>query len=284
MKSASPGLIALLNSSQQFIMADLYTFVLIGGTVLRYTGAEGMLMVGGSVFDGTTILIDRSKIRTVIGVEVDTLDLTIQALPTHLIGSTPFLTALKNGALDGATVKVERCFMPTWGDTSLGTVILFSGRVADMEVGRTEAKVRVNSDLELLNIQMPRNLYQPGCLNTLYDGACTLAKASFGVAGTVGAGSTRNLLSNGLAQAAGWFDMGTVTITSGVNAGVSRSVKQYSPGVLALMNPLVSACAPGDTFTVYAGCDKAQATCSAKFNNLANFRGFPYVPVPESVT
>lgn len=34
----------------------------------------------------------------------------------------------------------------------------------------------------------------------------------------------------------------------------------------------------GDAFTIYPGCDKQQSTCSAKFNNLIHFRGFPYVP------
>ena len=116
-------------------MADLYTITLVGGTVLRYTSADGTLIVAGHSYDGTTLLIERSKVRTMIGVEVDTLDLTLQALPTHLIGSTPFLKALKAGALDGASVRVERCFMPTWGDTSLGTVILFSGRVAGRAIG-----------------------------------------------------------------------------------------------------------------------------------------------------
>jgi len=39
MKAASPALIALLNSSTQLVMADLYTFTLVGGDVLRYSAA-----------------------------------------------------------------------------------------------------------------------------------------------------------------------------------------------------------------------------------------------------
>jgi uncharacterized phage protein (TIGR02218 family) len=27
-----------------------------------------------------------------------------------------------------------------------------------------------------------------------------------------------------------------------------------------------------------AGCDKRQATCRFKFNNIENFQGFPYIP------
>ncbi len=45
--------------------------------------------------------------------------------------------------------------------------------------------------------------------------------------------------------------------------------------------PLQSAPSAGDTFTVYYGCDHTPGTCQSKFNNLANFRGFPYVPPPQ---
>ena len=34
----------------------------------------------------------------------------------------------------------------------------------------------------------------------------------------------------------------------------------------------------GDTFSVYAGCDKRLTTCIDKFANVTNFRGEPYVP------
>jgi hypothetical protein len=37
----------------------------------------------------------------------------------------------------------------------------------------------------------------------------------------------------------------------------------------------------GDGFTVYYGCDHTPGTCQSKFNNLANFRGFPSVPPPQ---
>ena len=39
MKPASAALIALLADSEQFIMADLYTFTLVGGSLLRYSAA-----------------------------------------------------------------------------------------------------------------------------------------------------------------------------------------------------------------------------------------------------
>ena len=50
---------------------------------------------------------------------------------------------------------------------------------------------------------------------------------------------------------------------------------------LTLLYPLQSVPAAGDSFTVYFGCDHTPGTCQSKFNNLANFRGFPYVPPPQ---
>ena len=239
--------------------------------------------VVGNTFDGGSVLIERSKIRTIIGVEVDTLDVTLHAQPTHLVGATPILQALRAGLFDAAQVKLERVFMPTWGDTSLGTMILFAGLVADMDIGRFKATLRVNSNLQRLNVQLPRNLYQPGCLNTLFDGNCTLGKGSFGVASSATSGSTTTSVHCGLGNPSGYFDLGTITFGSGTNAGLSVSVKQFAAGVFTLAMPLISAPAVGDTFTAYPGCDKSQATCTTKFNNLPNFRGQPYVPSPDTV-
>jgi hypothetical protein len=89
----------------------------------------------------------------------------------------------------------------------------------------------------------------------------------------------------------GWFDLGTVTFTSGVNNGLIRTVKSYTrivprsgpmTGVLNFTLPLPNVPGIGDTFTAYAGCDKQQATCAGKFHNISHFSGEPYVPVAET--
>ena len=51
-----------------------------------------------------------------------------------------------------------------------------------------------------------------------------------------------------------------------------------SEATIELWQPMAHAIAPGDTFTVTAGCDKQFATCQAKFANAVNFRGFPHMP------
>lgn len=284
MKSASANLIALLNTATEAYHADLYTFTLIDGTVYRFTSAETNLITGGNTFQTAGPLLQRGAVRTVIGMQVDSLDLTIYADENILLNGVPWLQAITNGVLDGAYVKLERAIMPTWGDlTNGGTLISFMGRVSEIVVSRTEAKLTVNSDLELLNIQLPRNLYQPGCVHTLYDTGCTLNRASYAISTTVSSTSTTTSINaSALTQAATYFNMGVLQFTTGQNAGIRRTVKSFSPGVVGLSYPLPYAAANGDSFTVWPGCDKQQATCSGKFGNLPNFKGFPYVPIPEA--
>src|SRR5262249_6764831 len=136
MKPASPALIELLNSRDQCIMADLYTFTLIGGAILRYSAAPTALTVNGYSFP-LGPKFERSRTKVVIGTQVDELEIKIYPEPTDLIGAVPFLLAAWQGQFDGALLQLERAFMPTYGDTSPGTAILFGGRISDIDCSRT---------------------------------------------------------------------------------------------------------------------------------------------------
>ena len=50
MKDANPSLVALLASSDRFIMADLYTITLVGSAALRYSAAPTALTVNGFTY------------------------------------------------------------------------------------------------------------------------------------------------------------------------------------------------------------------------------------------
>lgn len=79
-------------------------------------------------------------------------------------------------------------------------------------------------------------------------------------------------------SSSGYFDNGVITFTGGLNAGISMEVQSYVPGQMTLFQPLPYLPAIGDTYTMHAGCDKSNTTCKARFNNLVNFRGFPFLP------
>lgn len=290
MRSASAPLIAFLNAArapdQAIAFADCFTFQLASGDLtlgpaLYFTDVDLPIVYGGHTFRADGPLVAGLKFRVSAGLEVDKQQLTISARPTDLVNGAMFLNALRGGAFDGAIIQRDRVFMTALGQTPIGGVTLFHGRISTVDqVGRTSAKVTVASDLIILDQDMPRNLYSATCLHALYDSGCTLARASFATSGTAGAGSTRTLINS--AAAAAVQAQGAILFTSGANADVRATVKSAIPGVsLTLSYPLPSTPAPGDAFTVYQGCDHMPATCKAQFNNLANFRGFPYVPPPQ---
>lgn len=267
MKTAVAGLITLLNSSTQFVMADLITITLKSGTVLRYTSADIPIAWGGNNF--SVFPFKRGRTRTVIGVEIDNMDLSLYAGIGDLISGIPFPQFAQNGGFDGADVKLERLYLSDWS-TPVGALVMFSGRVSDVTPSRTEIRMMIKSDLELLNIKMPRNLYQPGCSYMLFDAGCGLNKASYANATTVQAGSTKTSILMGLGNAVGYFDRGTVTFNNGQNAGVTRTVKAHTSGQLALALALPYNPAAGDSITVYPGCDKQVNTCGAYELSLAS--------------
>ncbi len=286
MKSASPALVAFLNAARAnpdapIAFADCFTFTLATGTILAYANVDQPVVYNGLTFRADGPLVQGLKYKASVGLEVDKQQITIAARPTDLVAGSPFLNALRDGAFDGATVQRDRVFMSALGQAPIGGVTLFHGRVSTVDqVGRTSATITVASDLVVLDYDMPRNLYSPTCLHTLYDAGCGVISAAYAASGAVGAGSTASLInfSGALASHA----QGSLVFTSGVNANLRATVKSVAVGAsLALMYPLPSSPAFGDGFTVYAGCDHTQATCSSRFSNLAAFRGFPFVPPPQ---
>ena len=147
-------------------------------------------------------------------------------------------------------------------------------------MGRTQAVLAVASDLVILDYDMPKNLFQPTCVHTLYDAGCGVIRGTFAATGTAGGGSTSSVILSSVAAAS--HAQGSLVFTSGANANVRATVKSVSAGsAFNLMYPLPFSPTPGDAFTVYAGCDHTQATCQNRFANRANFRGFPFVPPVE---
>ncbi|WP_395664560.1 DUF2163 domain-containing protein [Methylocella sp.] len=286
MRPASPALVAHLAALRaqrdaKALVADCFSFALRSGLTLAYTSAERPVRLNGVLFSADSVLVDGLRFRCETGLDVDQQQITIAARPTDTIGGVPFLHAVRNGLLDGARVTRERAFLASWDEPPVGSVVLFKGRVGSIDgVGRTRAQITVNSDMILLDADMPRNLYAPSCQHVLYDSGCGLVRNAFGAEGAAGAGSTSLVVMWSGADAR--FAQGVIAFASGVNTGARANVKAAGGGALTLSAPLERAPAEGDLFTVYQGCDHTRETCQAKFGNLARFRGFPYVPAPTT--
>lgn len=275
---------AVLLESNQFVIAELYTITTVQGSEYRYTNYDYSIIVDEKAYLSNGPIIERDSLSYKIGIELDSLSVAVSINDDVMLGSLPFLQAVHNGQLDGARFKLERVFMdPKYPfDTSAGTIKLFDGLIVEPDFTRNQLQFSVKSDLDVLSVQMPRDLYQPSCKNTLFDMRCGLIREEHAVFATVEDDSTLSRIVCTIAKPQGYFTQGVVEFTAGLNAGIKRTIRLHENGSLLLTLPLTQIPEVGETIKVYPGCDKTMDTCSIRFNNLVRFRGEPFVPVPET--
>ena len=195
-KSTTAAIINLLDAAMAapdapIVFAECFTFITTTGTQYTWTNVDYPVTYNGSTFLATGPLVQGLKYKSTIGLEVDKQQITIAARPTDTINGAPFLVALRDGAFDGAPVYRDRVFLTAPNGAVVGGVRMFQGRVSTVDnVGRTQATLTVASDLVILDYDMPRNLFSPTCVHTLYDAGCGVIRGTHSVNGTCGGGST----------------------------------------------------------------------------------------------
>ncbi len=321
MGSLSPALITLFNNvvaqNASLYVWRIYTITLFGGGIVRFADADfdimatastGPLDIAGHTYPASSLRIDAKQSKTQahwkIGLDTDQYVLVVMprlADPVtgapfpDRIGGVPWLQAANAGALDGADFQVDECYFsaqPTWpmppgGAAPVGCKTIFAGVIAEVDTTNAVAVLTVNDYRYLFSFSMPRHYYAAQCRHTLFDAGCTLSAATFAINGRVAAGSTAaTVVGVGLPrpQGSGTYTLGRIVFTSGQNQTFQRTIRSWDgSSTLALLNPLPYPPAPGDSFTLYPGCDKLFTTCAA-FGNQINYGGQPFIPPPEVVT
>ncbi len=305
MLDTSPELLALLNSSTLFWMADCITITprfgmppLPAPQSLHYNDSplDFQLVPGEGPALFQAWRIKCGNISDSQGLEVGGCDLLCHPGPDDLMGTVPWMTAAAvKGMLMGAAVTIQQAFFTQESmPYPVGTVTIFKGYISDQgPLSAMTAQFKVKNILERLNHKWPRNLYGPSCPWVVYSTACGLNQETFAVNGTLSGGTTTTVTCPGLTQPDGYFDLGMIKFNDGDNAGTWRTIKSYtgpfSPPIGPSRAPIIEVSLPllyvpgADSVTLYPGCDGAQGTCTAKFNNLANFRGTPNVPPTDAV-
>lgn len=308
---------AFLDTRREFAVVDLLLIILrfgpvFGLTPLGYTNAACDVTWDGITYRavGAMKLAKDAKVRQVIGVEVDELELVLDPWVTStassgelvldVIPNTSYsvVRAAQHGLFDQATVERWRMILPappqfhTPPDLSNGAVLTFVGDIGDVEVRRSEITFSVRSRLDQLQMPLPRNAYQPSCLNQLYDTVCGLARTgsfggkSFQATSTLDlAASTtiRPVLTTAPPQGDHYFDLGECVINGGPFIALRRSIRSQVGRILQLTDPFPpGVLTDGVSILLQRGCDKTLATCEARFGNRLRFRGFPFVPESDA--
>jgi uncharacterized phage protein (TIGR02218 family) len=288
MKNAPVALTNFLNAGGvPGFRADLFTLTLLSGTVYRWTTADANITIGPNTWLSDGTVLSRGRIRQTARLEIDVLEVLLGSV-AQLGGKSIALNAIQ-GVFDEARLQLDHLVGAFPGDVSLGPVLgWFEGRVAGVEPQGLQTRMMVQSDIATLNQPLPRFVWSLACSNAVYDPNCGLNKATFTLSGAASGVPTKTTVPTTTAaltaKAAGYFNLGVLAFTSGVNNGVRRAVQGWAGNTFTLGLPLPASPAGGDTFTVYPGCPRTTAACSGTFNNLVNIRGFPHTPAPEAVT
>lgn len=279
MKALSPGLQAHLDAGTT-TLAWCWRISRADGVTLGFTDHDRALSFDGTDFEPESGFA-ASEIRAGSDLAVDAQDAE-GVLSSDRITETDIL----DGRWDNAQVELWRV---NWSDTSQ-RVLLRRGAVGQIRRGRMAFVAEVRSLAHVLGQTVGRT-FQAGCDAELGDARCgvDLENAVYKGTGIVTERlRDRAFRASGLAAfETGWFAFGTLTWTSGANAGRMTEVLAHeltgSSATLTLLEAPIRAFAPGDSFVARAGCDKRIKTCAAKFANVVNFRGFPHIPGQDAV-
>ena len=250
------------------------------GVVMGFTDHDVALVFDGTTFEAETGLV-ASEIRASSDMAVDAQDAE-GVLTSGRITETDIV----DGRWDNAAVEV---FRVNWADPSQRS-LRRRGSLGEIRRGRVSFVAEVRSLAHILGQTVGRT-FQSNCDAALGDTRCgvDLEFSTYKGLGTVTSLTDgRTFQASGLGGfASGWFSFGKVTWGTGPNAGRTTEVAVHglSAGVavFVLMDLPVKPIGFGDTFFARAGCDKAVATCSAKFGNVPNFRGYPTIPGQDTV-
>ena len=286
LRPCSGGLALALAGGVQLWSADLFDFTLADGvTVYRWTTWPKDLSVSLNTYSSRNPWMKRGKWTVENTMSVPTMEVTLLALNTNFDGGANIKLQVHNGLFDGASFLLSRAYMTTPDDaTTLGTIELFGGIVGSINLDGGKAVITTKGKNNLLDQNVPRNVYQLGCLHAFCDVGCTLLRASFTTTKLTGAAPTRTLLpwDGGIIPGnVALYKYGTVKFTSGQNSGQTRNIAISDATGITLAYPLYYTPLAGDTFTAFEGCDKSLARCVSLLNDQ-NYRAFPYVPPPNA--
>lgn len=279
MRALPPSLAAKLAGGVT-TLARAWAVTRTDGQTLGFTDHDRPLAFGGIAFEAASGLT-ASALEQSLGLAADSH--TVEgALSSAAIADLD----LEAGLYDGAEIRL---WLVDWRAPE-DRVLLARGQIGEVRRGAQAFEAEVLGLAERLN--QPRGrAYLLSCDARLGDARCgvDLEDPAYRSVGTVTAViSPESVEVSGLESfESGWLDRGHLSWTSGANLREPGRIKAHrSAGAvrLTLWSAPASPILPGDAFTAHAGCDKTAETCRAKFANLMNFRGFPFMPGDDWAT
>ncbi|SFR04730.1 DUF2163 domain-containing protein [Poseidonocella sedimentorum] len=245
------------------------------GRVLGFTDHDTELSFDGITFRADSGLTARALAQST-GLSVDNTE-ALGALRDDAISEAD----IDAGRYDGAEVRAWRV---NWVDPSMHA-LKFRGRIGEIRRGGGAFHAELRGLADQLNQSKGRIFHKP-CSAILGDAACGVDADALGLALETEALTVSErrdfTVGNDAGFPVGWFERGRFKVLSGASEGLIGIIKrdriQDGQRRIELWEPIAAEVLAGDRIRLDPGCDKRMETCRAKFDNIANFRGFPDIP------
>lgn len=265
MKSASANLASHLTGSVS-TLALCIKITRRDGQVFAFTTHSENLTISSVTYIASQGSFSPQMIKTSGDLSVDNTDVEA-VIDSSYITDTDLLA----GKFDYADVEY---FLVNYKVVADGIIRLRKGTLGEIESSGYVFRAELRGLMQHLQ-QVIGRVYGKRCDADLGDSRCGINLASHTITPTVTAvASKQQFTVTAVPGAPG----GLLTWTSGNNNGLKMEVQSISGFVIVLALPMPFTVQIGDTISVYRGCDKLPATCISAFNNIVNFRGFPFIP------
>lgn len=176
---------------------------------------------------------------------------------------------------DVVTVTIFR-FHTT--DAADELVTVWAGRILNVKWRGALAEIHAEPVYTSLKRPGLRRLYQRSCPHALYSAACGVPRTAYKIEATVDAVAGSQLTINAAAgYADGYFDGGYLEHQTGIATFERRMIVAHAGSAITIAASIPSLAA-GAEVRLFPGCPKTFSICEARFNNAANFGGFPWIP------
>ncbi len=246
------------------------------GTVMGFTDHDSDLVVNGVACRAATGLAAKDM----------TSELGMAAGGGEVVGALQAASLreedIVGGAYDGADIEIFLCDC----EAPFENVRLDAAIMGEIKRDETAFVAELRGPAQRLGEEIGR-LYHQRCDADFGDSKCgmDLIRADLSVRGTIAAvimpgryqvnlvGATPGTLTNGALQFDKWPDR-RFGIRQQTQRGARLFIDLWSSPEAVQVN---------DAILARVGCDKSFATCSQRFGNAINFRGFPHMPGNEIV-
>lgn len=236
---------------------ELYEFQR-GATYYRQTSGDADVVYNGVTY--TAYPLKRNRL-------ISSSDVSQAALTIATARNNPLVSAMTLDSTMVVTLIIRRgqegVYLPIW--VGRLTLVGFEGE---------EAMITGESLLTAYKRDLLTDYYQLLCPVPLFSAECGLSGATYRYVGNISVVSGLDITIPGLSgKANGYYTGGSVV----VSWNTYRTIEAHSGDVITLDMPGAHITAGANCY-VYPGCDHTPADCLEKYNNIINYRGFPYIP------